>query len=111
VGVTVAVFVMVAVNEGVAVAGLGVSLAGRKGVRVGLSSGDVPAAGTLIMGAQPASTNPIKNMPTANRLFLIAYARLQLHLPDRLQQRTALLEARFAQVTNPKKNASPAAPQ
>ena len=78
-----AVSVIVGVNVGGAVVEVGVSLAGRNGVRVGLTSGGSGIIVVLIPGVQPARMNPIKNALTARRLILIVSARLQLHLPDR----------------------------
>jgi hypothetical protein len=83
VGVAVAVSVIVGVYVGGAFVNVGVSLAGRNGVRVGLTRGGSAISVVLIPGAQPAKTNPIKNTLTSRRLIFIESARLQLHLPDR----------------------------
>jgi hypothetical protein len=99
VAATVAVSVRVTVGVVVADAEVGVSLAGRNGVLVGLPDWMV---GVFITGMSDApqlvTITLVRTMLTNNELILIPVPDLHLHFPNGLQQRTALLEPCFPQV-------------
>jgi len=72
---------------------------GRNSVRVALAFGIVGLLASFKTGdAHPVKTTLITNEQPSKCLILILNLILQLYFPNGLQQRPALLEARFAQV-------------
>jgi hypothetical protein len=114
VGVSVAVGVAVSVGNcvGVPVAGAGGSVAGRNGVRVKVALADVGMLAAFPgEAAQPVNNPAMSRMAARSRLIPIGNLDFQAHLPDGLQQRSALLETRLAQVAQAQVDAAAAAAQ
>jgi hypothetical protein len=86
VGARVAVSVIVDVGVSEAEAAVGVSFAGRNGVRVSLAVGGSGLSTKVTAGAaQPVNIAARRIIRMRMRLFLILYLDLQLHLPDGFQ--------------------------